>query len=41
MLEKLPGVFGVITPASVCAKTFDLSIAWLPSLLAESLPAAV
>jgi hypothetical protein len=41
MLEKLPGVFGVITPASVCANTFDLSIAWLPSLVAGSLPAAV
>jgi hypothetical protein len=39
MLEKLPGLSGVITLVSVLASTFDLSIAWLPSL-AEILPAA-
>jgi hypothetical protein len=29
-----------MTPIVGLCKTFDLSIAWLPSLLAESLPAA-
>jgi hypothetical protein len=39
MLEKLPGLSGVKTLVSVFASTFDLSIAWLPSLLAEILSA--